>query len=216
MTAAIRVDGSSRISNPNLENQALSQESLKVFPATLGNPNAFGDGTTDGHGLIMVLSTEGRLFSSNSSAGGIFFPEAALLNQEMPLIAAFATTECYTSGLKPNFVSMDYIYIEADSVGRAISSDLHFETWDMPLPIPQLTAKSKGSRVYITALADMDFEAGQVGFSFSDPSISITDVKVINLREAVVDIDTKNLKGETVRVDVDSLFHRHYAEAVIE
>ena len=216
LTEAIRVDGSSRISNPLLENLALSQVSEEVFPATLGNPNAFGDGTTDGHGLIMVLSAEGRLFTSNSSAGGIFFPEAALLNQEMPLIAAFASTECYTSGLKPNFVSMDYIFIEADAVGRAISADLHFETWDMPLPIPQISAKSRGTKVHITALADMDFEAGQVGISFSDPSIEITDVKVPNLREAVVDTGSKKLKGKTVRVDVDSLFHRHYAEARIE
>ncbi len=212
---AIRVDGSSRISNSRLENVALSQVTEEVFPATLGNPEAFGNGTTDGHGLIMVLSTEGRLFSSNSSAGGVYYPEAALLNYEMPLIAAFASTECYTSGLKPNFVSMDYVYIEADSVGRPISSDLHMETWDMPLPVPQVAATSKGSRVEIKALTDMDLEPGQVSFSFGDPSIRITDAKVTSLRTAVVETDAKDLKGQTVRLDVDSLFHRHYAEAVI-
>ncbi|MGH9954375.1 MAG: hypothetical protein ACRD39_01785 [Nitrososphaeraceae archaeon] len=215
LTEAIRVDGSSRISNLRLENQALSQSGQEVFPATLGNPNAFGNGITDGHGLIMVLSTEGRLFSSNSSAGGIYYPEPALLNYEMPLIAAFASTECYTSGLKPNFVSMDYIYIEADSVGRPTSCDLHMETWDMPLPVPQVTAIGKGSQVDITSVADMDLEPGQVCFSFSDPSIRITDVKVTSLRTAMVNTDAKDLKGQTVRIDVDSLFHRHYAEAVI-
>ena len=215
LAEAIRVDGSSRISNPLLESQAFSQGSLEVFPATLGNPDAFGNGITDGHGLIMVLSTEGRLFSSNSSAGGLFFPEAALLNYEMPLIAAFSSSECYTSGLKPNFVSMDYIYIEADSVGRPISTDLHMETWDMPLPVPQVNAVSKGSNLEVTSVADMDFEPGQVSISFSDPSIRIKSVKVTSLRTALVETDAKDLRGQTVRIDVDSLFHRHYAEAAV-
>lgn len=214
-TEAIRVDGTSRISNSRLVNQAISQASLEVFPATLGNPNAYGNGMTDGHGLIMVLSAEGRLFSSNSSAGGLYFPEPALLNYEMPLVGAFSSTECYTSGHKPNFVSMDYLYIEADAVGRPVSSDLHFETWDMPLPVPVVSARASGGRVEITAESDMDLEPGQVSFSFSDPATRITDVKVTGLRTATVETDAKSLHGQTVRVDVDALFHRHYAEAVI-
>lgn len=215
LTEAIRIDGSSRISDARLESQALSKGALEVFPATLGNPDAFGNGMTDGHGLIMVLSTEGRLFSSNSSAGGIYYPEPSLLNYEMPLIAAFSSTECYTSGIKPNFVSMDYIYLEADSVGRPVSSDLHMETWDMPLPVPDVKAVAKGSTLEVTAVADMDFEPGQVSFSFSDPAIRIEDVKVTSLRSAVVETNAEDLKGQTVRIDVDSLFHRHYAEAVV-
>ena len=72
----------------------------------------------------MVLSTEeGRLFSSNSSAGGGHFPEAKLLNHEMPLVAEFSASECYSSGQKPNVVSMDYLFVEAIGVGRPISSE---------------------------------------------------------------------------------------------
>jgi len=216
LVEAIRIDGSSRISNSRLENLALSQASQEVFPATLGNPNAFGNGITDGHGLIMVLSAEGRLFSSNSSAGGMFYPEKALLNYEMPLVHTFASTECYTSGMLPNYVSMDYVYIEADAVGQPISSDLHFETWDMPLPIPEVVATARESRVNVRAIADADMEPGQVTFSFSDPSIRIVDVRVTSLRTAEIETDAQHLEGKTLRLDVDSLFHRHYAEAVIQ
>lgn len=190
--------------------------SLEVFPATLGNPNAYGNGVSDGHGLIMVMNEGGRLYSSNSSAGGMYYPPSAHLNYEMPLISVFATTECYTSGLKPNYVSMDYMYLETDADGFPISSRLHIETWDMPLPVPAITAVSKGSEILVTAEADTDLEPGHVTFSFDDPSITVTDVKVTGLRTATVKADTDQLKGKTLQVDVDALFHRHYGEAVIQ
>lgn len=215
LVEAIRVVGANPISDPHAINISHSEVSLEVFPATLGNPNAYGNGITDGHGLIMVLSTEGRLFSSNSSAGGMYYPESTRLNYEMPLIAAFATSECYTSGLKPNYVSMDYLYLETDSLGRPINSGLHLETWDMPLPMPQIVAKSKGSQIYVEIVADTDVESGLVTFSFDDPSITIKDTKVTSLRTAVVDTNTSDLAGHTLRVDVDALFHRHYGEAII-
>jgi hypothetical protein len=85
----------------------LRKGDLEVFPSTLGSGNTFGNGVSDGHGLIMVLNTEeGLLFSSNSSAGGGHFPEAKLLNHEVPLVAEFSASECYSSGHKPNVVSM--------------------------------------------------------------------------------------------------------------
>jgi hypothetical protein len=138
-----------------------------------------------------------------------------LLNYEMPLIAAYATSECYTSGLKPNYVSMDYLYLETDSIGYPISSSLHLETWDMPLPVPQIVAKSEGSQVHVEVVADTDVEPGHVTFSFDDPSIVIKATKVTGLRTAVVETNTTDLAGHTLRVDVDALFHRHYGEAVI-
>lgn len=190
--------------------------SLEVFPATLGNPSAYGDGVTDGYGLIMVLGTEGRLFTSNSSAGGIFFPRSAMLNHEMPPIAAFCPTECYESGRKPNYVNMDYLYLEADSRGEPISSTLYLETWDMPLPIPKVTAKSRGVQVDVTVVSDADLEPGKVNFSFSDPTVKILDVQVTGLRSAVIVTDTKDLKDKVLIFDVDTIFHRHYAEAVVQ
>lgn len=190
--------------------------SLEVFPATLGNPTAYGDGVTDGYGLIMVLGSEGRLFTSNSSAGGIFFPRSAMLNHEMPLIAAFCPTECYESGLKPNYVNMDYLYLEADSRGEPISSTLYLETWDMPLPIPKMTAKSHGAKVEVTVISDADLEPGKVNFGFTDPTVKILDVQVTGLRSAVVLTDTEDIKGKVLIFDVDTIFHRHYAESVVD
>lgn len=190
--------------------------SLEVFPATMGNPIAYGDGTTDGYGLIMVLGSEGRLFTSNSSAGGIYFPRSAMLNHEMPLVASFCPTECYESGFKPNYVNMDYLYLEADSRGEPISSTLFMETWDMPLPIPKVTAKSHGAKVDVTVVSDADLEPGKVTFSFNDPIVKILDVQVTGLRSAVVETDKDDLKGKVLTLDVDTLFHRHYAEAVVD
>lgn len=187
----------------------------EVFPATVGNPDPYGNGVSDGFGLIMVLETEGRLFSSNSSAGGIFYPPSVQLNHEMPLVARFAATECYGSGARPNIVSMDYIYIEADSRGAPTPSVAHLETWDMPLPIPKARATSKGSRVEVTVLSDADFEPGKVNFRFDDPSINVTDVRVTGLRTAEIETDRKDLKGKTLFFDVDTIFHRHYGEALI-
>lgn len=164
----------------------------------------------------MVMSEGGRLYSSNSSAGGMFYPPSAHLNYEMPLVSAFATTECYTSGLKPNYVSMDYLYLETDADGLPISSRLHLETWDMPLPVPTITAVSKGKEVSVTVEADTDLEPGHVTFSFDDPSITVTDARVTGLRTAAVTADTDKLKGKSLQVDVDALFHRHYGEATIQ
>jgi len=189
---------------------------LEVFPSTVGSRNTHGDGISDGHGLIMVLGTEGRLYSSNSSAGGIHFPDSALLNHEMPQVAAFDASECYSSGLRANYVSMDYLYVELDIEGRVVSPFLHIETWDMPLPVPQAKAEARGSEVVLAVLKDADLEPGKVVFGINDPSISITEARIENLRSAVISTNSKNLIGKRVSYDVHTLFHRHYGEAVIE
>lgn len=195
----------------------LRKGELEVFPSTLGSGNTFGNGVSDGHGLIMVVGTEdGHLFTSNSSAGGSHFPEAQLLNHEMPLIAEFSASECYSSGLIPNVVSMDYVFIEANAVGSPISGDVFIETWDMPLPLPKARARGVGNKVEISILNDADLEAGKVTFGFDDPSIAITGVDIRDLRSATVTTNAKDLRGRTITYDVLTLFHRHYGEAVVE
>ena len=188
---------------------------LEVFPSTVGSREPYGNGVTDGHGLIMVLGTEGRLYSSNSSAGGIHFPESALLNHEMPKVAAFDASECYSSGLLANYVSMDYLYVEGDSRAKPISPLLHIETWDMPLPIPEATARSSGSEVVVEVLKDADLESGKVVFGFDDPSVNITEVDILDFRKAIVKTDHHGLAGKRISFDVQTLFHRHYGEALI-
>ncbi|WP_433716940.1 hypothetical protein ACQP2U_43575 (plasmid) [Nocardia sp. CA-084685] len=205
MVEAIRVAGE------------LGKTDLEVFPSTLGSGNTFGNGVSDGHGLIMVVSTtDGKLFSSNSSAGGGHFPEAQLLNHEMPLVSDFSASECYSSGLTPNVVSMDYLVVEADAVGRPRSGEVFIETWDMPLPLPNATARATGSRLEVEVLNDADLEPGKVTFGFDDPTVNVTDVKIQDLRHATVDTDCADLSGKTITFDVLTLFHRHYGEALIE
>jgi hypothetical protein len=205
LVEAIRVDGQ------------LVKDELAVFPSTLGSGNTFGNGVSDGHGLIMALSTDdGRLFSSNSSAGGSHFPEAQLLNHEMPLVADFSASECYSSGLIPNVVSMDYIFVECNAVGRPISGDVFIETWDMPLPIPGARARAHGKQVEVEILNDADLEPGKVTFSFDDPTIRVTDVDIPDLRHATVRTDSEDLRGKILAFDVLTLFHRHYGEAIVE
>lgn len=189
---------------------------LEVFPSTMGSGTTFGNGVSDGHGLIMALGTEeGLLFSSNSSAGGSHFPDAELLNHEMPLVADFSASECYSSGEKRNMVSMDYLFLEANAVGRPVSSDVYIETWDMPLPVPEAKATGKGGTVRLEILNDADLEPGKVTFAFDDPSIGITGVDIHDMRTATVHTDAEDLSGKTLTFDVLTLFHRHYGEARI-
>lgn len=193
------------------------QVSVEVFPSTVGSETSFGNGVSDGHGLIMVLSTrDGQLFSSNSSAGGIYFPPAALLNYEMPLVAAFCASECYSSGQKPNMVSMDYLFLEANDVGDPVSPLLHFETWDMPLPLPQASARAKGSSIELTIQADCDLEPGKVRVAFDDPAVTVTNIAVTGLRSAVIETETDDIKGKVLAYDVLTLFHRHHGEVVVQ
>lgn len=191
--------------------------SVEVFPSTVGSETSFGNGVSDGHGLIMVLSTEdGQLFSSNSSAGGIYFPPAALLNYEMPLVAAFAASECYSAGQKPNMVSMDYLFIEANDVGDPVSPRMSMETWDMPLPLPQATAIAKDTTIRLDIQADCDLEPGKVRFAFDDPAIAVTDVRISSLRRAEIDTNTRDLQGKRLAFDVLTLFHRHHGEVIVQ
>ncbi|GAA1107797.1 hypothetical protein [Kitasatospora arboriphila] len=195
----------------------LNKTELEVFPSTLGSGNTFGNGVSDGHGLIMVVSTtDGKLFSSNSSAGGGHFPEPQLLNHEMPLVCNFSASECYSSGLIPNVVSMDYLVVEADAVGRPRSGEVFIETWDMPLPLPKASAQANGSRVEVKIINDADLEPGKVTFSFDDPTVNVTDVKISDLRHATVHTDREDLQGKTLTFDVLTLFHRHYGEALVK
>jgi hypothetical protein len=195
----------------------LGKGELEVFPSTLGGGNTFGNGVSDGHGLIMVMSTEdGSLFSSNSSAGGSHFPDAQLLNHEMPLVVDFSASECYSSGLTPNVVSMDYVFIEVNSVGRPVSGEVFIETWDMPLPLPKARAHAAGEQIDVEILSDADLEAGKVTFGFDDPSVTITGVDINDLRHATVHTNRKDLQGTTLTYDVLTLFHRHYGEALVE
>lgn len=134
----------------------------------------------------------------------------------MPLVCDFSASECYGSGLTPNVVSMDYLVVEADAVGRPRSGEVFIETWDMPLPLPKASARANGSRVDVEILNDADLEPGKVTFGFDDPTVNVTDVRISDLRHATVHTDREDLMGKTLTFDVLTLFHRHYGEALVE
>ncbi len=199
------------------------QAVIEVFPrkpeAAAGPEARFGTGVTDGYGLIMVMLSAGRLFTSNSQAGGLHFPEKAHLNHEMPTIAAFAATECYTSGRQPNTVSMDYMYLESDvALGgpqQPLSRELHFETWDMPLPVPQVTATAQGSDVTVHIEHDANFMPGETSFDIDDSAVAITSVEIQGDRDAVVGTDSEELGGKVITFEVRSRFYHHLGTTTI-
>lgn len=192
---------------------------LEAFPKKPGSASRetprFGDGTTDGLGLIMVVQADGRLLASNSQAGGRHFPPAAVLNHEMPDLAAFAATECYSSGRAANTVSMDYLWLEGDASGAPISPVLHSETWDMPLPVPVVTASWNDRHVHLSIQKDANFMEGQTTFSVDDPHVEIQTARVDGPRRAVLTFWTADLRGRRVSFEVKTPFYHHRGEVVI-
>lgn len=176
----------------------------------------FGDGKTDGIGVITSLQTEGKVYTSNSQSGGISYPESGYINHEMPSIAAYDTTECHTTGERPNTVSMDYLYIEASNDGIPLSQELHYETWDMPLPIPTIKAVSDRGMVKITIEKNANFVNGKTVFEFDDPMIAITNVEINGTREAILSTDAEDLRGKVVTFEARTVLYHHKASAEIE
>jgi hypothetical protein len=86
----------------------------------------------------------------------------------------------------------------------------------MPLPLPKAKAVSHGSEVVLTVLKDADLEPGKVVFDFSDPTINIRDVKINDMRNAVIKTDATHLSGKRLSYDVHTLFHRHFGETVVD
>ncbi|WP_143116407.1 hypothetical protein [Lentzea xinjiangensis] len=190
-----------------------SRAVTQAFPKKDGL-GRFGDGVSDGLGIIMVALADSLLYTSNSQAGGIHFPEKAHLNHEMPKVAAFSSTECYTGGRQPNVVSMDYVYLEADEEGLPLSRELHFETWDMPLPVPQVTAIAEGSDITVTIEKDANFEAGRTTFEL-DPAVQVRGVEVVDDRHARVRTVGDVRPGQRIGFEVRSRFYHHHGDAVI-
>lgn len=186
-------------------------------PSIATNALGRGDGKTDGTGIIAVGLSEGSLFSSNSQSGGINFPPARQLNYEMQKIFAFKSTDnCYSRSVTPNTVSMDYFYLESDGRGNTVSQELFFESWDMPLPEPVINSKSTNNKIEINIVKDGWFEEAKTTFELSDKTITITDVNIINDRQAVVTCDNDNLAGLSITYEMKSVFYWHIAKAIVE
>jgi hypothetical protein len=173
-----------------------------------------GDGTTDGVGVIATLLHSGQLYTSNSQSGGASYPEKVHLNHEMLDIACFSATECFTTGKKPNMVSMDYIFLEAIEKNLPVSGELYLETWDMPLPIPQGSAVLVDENtIELTIHNNGNFIPGGTSVSI-DPSIAkITEVNLEDHRKAFVKFETigsaKSIRGLSLNIESRNIFYFH-------
>lgn len=195
---------------------------LAKFPKKPGYENLStargrGNGVTDGLGIIATTLDKGGIYVSNSQSGGALYPQERLLNHEMPKAIAFKSTDsCYTRGVVPNTVSMDYLFLECDGDGAPVSNDLLIETWDMPLPPPIFNAVFKNGSVILNIVSDAWFEVGKTTFKFSDPLVEILGVNYIDERSVELAVDGKMAKGCSITFETRNLFYWHVGTAVIK
>jgi hypothetical protein len=193
--------------------------SAEAFPkkpgAAIDFRPGFGDGVTDGNGIIISGSAKGDLYSANSQSGGYSYPEAGLLNHEMPKIFAFRTTQCYTRGAAANIVSMDYVFVEADDQGNPVDSTIWLETWDMPLPLPDVRAVSAESSVTLSIQKDGWFLPGKSMVSFSDLAVSVRSTKLVNDRTLEISVDRPPRSGSKISFETRSEFLHHAGQVTI-
>ncbi|TPK79438.1 hypothetical protein FJ527_04785 [Mesorhizobium sp. B2-4-18] len=174
----------------------------------------FGDGHLDGSGIIASLAHQGRLLVSNSQSGGYSFPDAVHLNYDMQGVYGFRSTECYTRGSASNIVSMDYAFVEADNDGRPLSSEFWIDTWDMPLPEPQVTCALDASSATLEILKDGWFFPGQTAFELTPANTFITSVNYVGFRTARLEFDDFSLaKGATITFRTKNVFFYYEASA---
>lgn len=178
-------------------------------------PFGFGDGVTDGSGIIVTTLQNGLLLASNSQSGGYSYPSDKILNHEMPEVLCFRSTECYTRGAVPNTVSMDYLFVEADSRGEPVDSSIWLETWDMPLPAPKLTASASNDRIRLRIEADGWFIPGTTSIQFSDPLVRARSIEWVDERELVVTTTAPPPSGTTAVFEAFSDLFYHRGEARI-
>ncbi|EIE53065.1 hypothetical protein C357_00384 [Citreicella sp. 357] len=180
----------------------------------------FGDGLTDGIGIIGVFLNTGELYTSNSQSGGACYPDRTHLNHEMLDVAEFSSTDCYTTGKKNNTVSMDYIFLEAIEKEGVLSGELHLETWDMPLPVPGMEAVLiDDSTVELKITNNGNFLPGGTNVEIDPQIAKVVEVNLINERLARIKFERVDenqiLIGKTIKVTSRNVFYLHGFEANI-
>jgi hypothetical protein len=175
----------------------------------------YGDGETDGAGVIATLLSNGRLFASNSQSGGYTYPDAGLLNDDMQRMYLHAQTECYTRN-RPNYVSMDYAFIESDESGNPVSAELWLETWDMPLPLPEIEHTWEGDRLRLRILRDGWFFPGQTSFLIEPTVAEITRADFVDYREMTLEFNApERVKGTTITFETKNVFFYYQASVIV-
>ncbi len=192
---------------------------IEAFPkkplSYTGLRDGYGDGKTDGAGVIATLLSDGRLFAANSQSGGYTYPDSTLLNDDMQKMYVHAQTECYTRD-RPNYVSMDYAFVEADESNAPVSSSLWLETWDMPLPEPTLTHEWDGDRLKLKINQDGWFFPGQTMFTIRPAIAEITRVDFADYREMHLEFNAPSrVRGTEVTFETRNVFYFHRAAVIV-
>lgn len=202
------------ISGPNAAHSLI--EAFPKMPALYSDLRfGYGDGNTDGAGIIATLLSNGRLFASNSQSGGYIYPDAGLLNDDMQRMYLHSQTECYTRS-RPNYVSMDYAFIESDEAGNPVSAELWLETWDMPLPLPEVEHTWEGDRLRLRILRDGWFFPGQTSFVIEPTVAEITRAEFTDYREMTLEFnEPARVRGTTITFETKNVFFYYQASFVV-
>ena len=202
-----------------IERPRIAASALSVFPSKPGLVGVgrlgFGDGVLDGNGVIASAGSEGDLYASNSQSGGYSYPASSLLNQDMPKLFCFRATQCYSRGITPDVVSMDYVFIEADDHGHPVENAIWLETWDMPLPKPMLEAKFESNKIIATLVKQGWFFPGKTTVELSDKSVEIGDLKVVDERRLEIAVNRAPTLGSSISFETHSEFYYHSGDAEI-
>lgn len=184
----------------------------KMPERTMGFREGFGDGVTDGNGMIASVLVNGKLLVANSQSGGHSYPEPTHLNYDMQAMYCFRSTECYTRGESANVVSMDYSFVEADGEGNPLSSDLWIDTWDMPLPTPVLRTQWDQDTLRVFIERDGWFFPGQTIFELEPAITEISKATFVDYREfALQFVDPSKLQDVTMTFETKNVFFQYRA-----
>lgn len=202
------------VSGPNAAHSVI--EAFPKMPKLYdGLRFGYGDGNTDGAGIIATLLSNGRLFASNSQSGGYIYPDAGLLNDDMQRMYLHAQTECYTRS-RPNYVSMDYAFIESDEAGNPVSAELWLETWDMPLPLPEVEHTWEGDCLRLRILRDGWFFPGQTSFVIEPTVAEIAHAEFVDYREMTLEFnEPARVRGTTITFETKNVFFYYQASVSV-
>ncbi len=111
---------------------------------------------------------------------------------------------------------MDYLFIESDDNGAAISQKMWLETWDMPLPAPSGQALATKNTIIVELFNDGFFYPAGTTFAIDDPAIQIIKVRLEGERRAVLTCDSTDLRGHNISFQSRNTFYFHSGNVIVE
>jgi hypothetical protein len=111
---------------------------------------------------------------------------------------------------------MDYAFIESDESGNPVSAELWLETWDMPLPLPEIEHTWEGDRLRLRILRDGWFFPGQTSFLIEPTVAEITRADFVDYREMTLEFNApERVKGTTITFETKNVFFYYQASVIV-